>query len=342
MLILLAAAGTAVYLKYFHRPGGSGVAPGIDPLSALERFEARRALMDTECEIIVYAPNEASATSAIAAAFARGTVISNACSDKLPESDLSKLNAAPTGSPVNLSPTFNAVLAHALDTADVTDGVYDPTLGALTALWHQSLASGTLPDPESLAAAREVSGWRHLEVDLANNTATLGKPGMKIDLGGITRGYAIDEMLRVLEKQGITHAMVRAGSDVRISAPPPGQDGWQVKLGTPDSPVRESIVAANCAVSTEGSLQQFVDIGGTRYAHLIDPATGLGLTRRVAATIIAPTATQSAPLATFACVAPDTAAQVFIGGEIRCRVVTIHGLDLQDRRSPNFPHLQAF
>jgi thiamine biosynthesis lipoprotein len=342
ILIIVAASATAVWLKYFRNPAGADESQGINPLPALERFEAIRPLMGTEFEIIVHAPGEAAANEAIEAAFIRGTAIDDACSDDDPDSDLSKLNAAPTGTPVPLSPTLTAILAHARDTADVTDGAFDPTLGTLTNLWRQSRDSGTLPAPETLGAAREASGWKHLEVDLTNSTATLSKPGMKVDLGDIAKGYAADEMLKVLQHHRISRALIRAGSDVRVGDPPPGKDGWRVDLGMSDNSMREAIVVANCAVSSSGNLHQFVDIGGTRYAHIIDPATGIGLTRRTAATIIAPTATESDPLATFACIAPDTAIQVFIGGDIRCRVITINGLDFRDRRSPNFPNIQGF
>lgn len=341
-LLLVAATGIGLYFKYFRHLGGSDDSAGIDPLPALERFDAKRPLLGTEFEIVVYAPGEAAATTALDAAFAHGTAISEACSGNQPGSDLAKLHAAPAGMPVPLSPILTAVLAHALETADITDGAFDPTLGTLTALWRQTRASGTLPSTEALATAREAAGWKHLEVSLSDNTATLRKPGMKIDLGDIAIGYATDEMFRTLEQHGITRVQIRATDIARVGDPPPGKEGWRVPLRMFNRSNQESILVANEAVATAGDLDQFVDIGGQRYAHLIDPATGLGLTRRAVAAIIAPTAIQSAPLATFACIAPETATQVFIGGEIRCRVITINGADLQDRRSPNFPNLQAF
>ena len=342
MLLALAATGTAVYFKYFRHLGQSPDSADIDPLPALERFEAKRPLLGTEFQIIVFAPSEAAATAAFDAAFAHGTAISEACSGDHPDRGLAKLHTAPAGTPVTIAPILTAILAHALEKADITDGAFDPTLGTLTSLWQQSRESGSLPADDALATAREASGWKHLELDLTNNTATLKKPGMKIDLGGIATGYAADEMFRTLERQGITRAHIRAGTLARLGDPPPGKEGWSVPLRMFNRTNQESVVVANCGVSTAGDLDQFVDIDGQRYAHLMDPATGLGLTRRVVAAIIAPTATESAPLATFACIAPDTATQVFIGGEIRCRVITISGADFQDRRSPNFPNLQAF
>lgn len=342
LIFLLAAAGTGIWWKFFREPADPMAARGVDPLPPLRRFEDQRPLMGTEFQIVLFASSEGRAQAAIDAAFARGEAINSACSDYDPESDLSKLNARPAGTPVPISADLTTVLAHARETADLTNGAFDPTLGPLTTLWRQTRDSGQLPGPDVLATARAATGWKDLQVDLSNSTATLGKSGMKIDLGGIAKGFAVDEMLKTIEQHGISRAMIAAGGDFRLGNPPPGALAWRVELKTFGSAMREAIAVANCAVSTSGDLHQFVDIGGSRYAHIIDPATGLGLTKRTAATIIAPSATQSDPLATFACIAPATAGRLFIGGEIRCRVITIDGPDFDEHRSPNFPSIQTF
>jgi thiamine biosynthesis lipoprotein len=111
---------------------------------------------------------------------------------------------------------------------------------------------------------------------------------MQLDLGGIAKGYAADEMLAVLKKHGVTRALVAAGGDVAVADPPPGESGWKVHVqplsrAKPDYSLRLS----NQAVSTSGDSQQFVLIDGVRYSHIVDPRTGLGLTGRRSVTVVA-------------------------------------------------------
>ena len=342
---MLAAFGTGLwwmFLRDARRPASASRLPGPDLAGPMEKIEAERPLMGTLFKIVVYSTDEAAARTAIEAAFKRGEDIDTICSDSNPESELSRLNASPPNTPVGISPTLTTILAHARETADVTSGVYDPSLGTLTTLWRQSRDSKSLPAPDALAAARQATGWQHLTIDLDAGTAMVNRPGLLIDLGGIAMGFAADEMLATLKQHGLTRALVAAGADVRLGDPPPGADAWRVGLRTFGPEAREFVRIANCAVSTSGDLQQFVEIDGKRYAHIIDPATGLGLPHRIAATIIAPTATQSDPLATFSCIDPDTALQAFVAGEIHCRVVSFSGLDFKDRRTRQFPRIDSF
>ena len=252
-----------------------------------------------------------------------------------------KLNAHRGPAPLAISPTLTTVLAHARETADATSGLYDPTLGTLTKLWRQARDTRTLPPTAELAAARELTGWQHLQVDPYDNTALITKPGVLLDLGGIAKGYAADEMLAILQKNGLPNALIAAGGDIRLGSPPPGKPAWRVGLRTLSAEVPEFIAVSNCAVSTSGDLHQFITIGNQRFSHIINPSTGLGLGDRIAATVIAPTAIQSDPLATFCCIAPDQALEAFVGGTIACRIVSLAGASSSDRRSPHFPQVNA-
>ena len=113
---------------------------------------------------------------------------------------------------------------------------------------------------------------------------------MQLDLGGIAKGYAADEALKLLrEKFGITQALVAASGDIACGDPPPGKEAWSVDIAPiarSQKPRRLHLV--NAAVSTSGDLEQFVVIGGVRYSHILDPRTGLGLTGRRSVTVIAP------------------------------------------------------
>src|SRR5262249_33783127 len=115
-------------------------------------------------------------------------------------------------------------------------------------------------------------------------------PGMLLDLGGIAKGYAADESLKLLkEKFGITRALVAAYGDIACGDPPPGEDAWTVEIAPISKNQKQrSVKLANAAVSTSGDLEQFVVINGVRYSHILDPKTGLGLTGRRSVTVIAP------------------------------------------------------
>lgn len=344
VLLVLGAGGTGAWWLFFRDPLASPVGgdPGEPDLTEIYNLlEDQRPLMGTVFRIALYTTDEAPAREAIAAAFARGEEINAACSDYDPDSELSRLNAHRGPGPLPVSPTLATVLAHARTTADATSGLYDPTLGTLTTLWREARDSGELPAPAALARAREATGWQHLEVDLEENTARITKPGVHLDLGGIAKGYAADEMLSVLRRAGFPRALIAAGGDIRLGTPPPGASAWRVGLRTLSPDVPEFINAANCAVSTSGDLHQFVVIGNQRFSHIIDPRTGLGLGNRIAATVVAPTAIQSDPLATFCCIAPDQALEAFLGGEIACRIVSLDADGAADRRSPHFPEVQA-
>lgn len=274
---------------------------------AAEKFTFSRPLMGTRFSVVCYAADRAAAGSAAAAAFSKAVEVNAVASDYLPDSELSLLSSKPVGEPVSLSPLLYDLLDHSRELAAATGGAFDPTLGPLTKLWRETRASGRLPAPEALAAARAASGWRHFSLDPQARTITLHRQHMAFDLGGIAKGYAADLMLESLTAAGIRQALVTAGGDVRLGDPPPGREGWKVALKTFDAGKNDEVlILSNAAVSTSGDLHQALVIEGVTYSHILDPATGLGLTRRVAVSVITGEAKLSDPLATAACVlGPD-------------------------------------
>jgi thiamine biosynthesis lipoprotein len=270
---------------------------------AMERFSFERPLMGTRFSVVCYAEERETVEKAVEAAFAKAKEVNDVASDYLPGSELSLLSAKKVGEPVSLSPLLFDLLAHSRRIAEATQGAFDPTLGPMTKLWRETRASDRLPDPATLAAARASSGWRHFTLDPQAHTITLLRENMAFDLGGIAKGYAADLMLETLAAAGLRQALVTAGGDIRVGAAPPGREGWNVALKTFDTAKNEEILTlSNAAVSTSGDLHQSVEIEGVSYSHILDPSTGLGLMRRVAATVVADQAKISDSLATAACV----------------------------------------
>jgi thiamine biosynthesis lipoprotein len=277
----------------------------------VRRFDFERPLMGTRFAITCHGSDEAAARAAADEAFAEGEKINAVASDYLPDSELTRLSAA-GGAAVKLSPLLAELLAVSLDMAERAEGAFDPTLGPLTKLWRESRRTGRLPADDGLARARAACGWRGAVFDPAAGTLTLRKPGMQLDLGGIAKGFAADRMFEVMKMRGFARTCIAAGGDLRLGDPPPGKAGWRVGLQTFDRERPEEVVElANCAVSTSGDLHQFVEIGGKRYSHILDPATGLGLTERLAVSVIAPTATLGDALATACCVVGAEGAEAF-------------------------------
>jgi thiamine biosynthesis lipoprotein len=185
-----------------------------------------------------------------------------------------------------------------VETAKLSDGAFDITIAPLVRLWRRARKEGKLPAPEEIAAARAKTDWQRLVLDPAKRTAALDA-GMTLDVGGIAKGYACDRGIAALKSLGITSALVDTGGGMALSDPPPGKRGWRIGMIGNASTLLE---LSNCGISTSGDTEQFVEIDGVRYSHIIDPATGLGLTNRAMATVIAPTGLISDALDTPICI----------------------------------------
>lgn len=260
-------------------------------LSASNRFEFTEPQMGVPFRIVLYAPGREAAETAARAAFARIAELNAVMSDYDSDSELSRLSAtAGSGRAVPVSADLWRVLARAQELARRTDGAFDVTVGPAVILWRKARRDRTLPDPARLARARAAMGWRYLELDAKNRTARLLRPGMKLDLGGIAKGYAVDEALKVLAARGVHHALVSGGGDLAVSNPPPGRAGWRVEIAPPvTSPELPEywVSLRHAALATSGDVFQHVEIGGVRYSHIVDPRTGLGLTNRSQVTVVA-------------------------------------------------------
>jgi thiamine biosynthesis lipoprotein len=172
-------------------------------------------------------------------------------------------------------------------------------------LWRFARKRHVLPKPDELAQARQAVGWQHLALDRERRTVTMKVPGMRLDVGGIAKGFAADEALKLLRARGYPRALVAASGDLAIGDPPPGKRGWRIAATEIDSGTNFAsrvFILRNAGVSTSGDTEQFLEIDGVRYSHIVDPRTGLGLTRRIQATVIASCATDSDALATAVCI----------------------------------------
>jgi FAD:protein FMN transferase len=246
-----------------------------------ERFEAVEPHMGTLVRITIYSKD----ASPMAAAFRRVAELDQKLSDYKQDSELNRL-CRTVRKPVEVSEDLYRVLEASQKLSKLTDGAFDVTVGPVTHLWRL----GKKPDAETMARV----GWRNLVLDKKYRTAELKLAGMELDLGAIAKGYAGDEALKTLEGLGVKRALIAVSGDIVAGEAPPRTRGWRVGL----EPAGGEILLRNGAVSTSGDSEQWREIGGVRYSHIIDPKTGLGLTSSIAVTVVARRGLDADPIAT--------------------------------------------
>jgi len=247
--------------------------------------------MGTKFRIIVYAPDKAEADKANKAAFERIAELDRIMSDYQPTSELMRLCAKAGGDPVPVSEELFLILNKAQEVSKLSDGAFDVTVGPVVKLWRRARRTRKMPDKEQLAKALELVGYDKVKLDFKKHTVQLAKEGMQLDLGGIAKGYAADEAIAVLKKHGLTRALVAAGGDIAVSGPPPDADGWKIEIEAADDAddkPRRTFLLHDAGVSTSGEKEQYVEMEGKRYSHIIDPKTGIGLIGQQSVTVIAP------------------------------------------------------
>ncbi len=262
-----------------------------------QRLEYQQILMGVPVKIVVYASDEGLANAAVHAAFDRIRQLNLIFSDYDDESEISRLvRSAKPGHPVHVSFDLATVLADSLSLSRRSEGAFDVTVGPLVGLWRKTRRNKFLPSAGALAAARQRVGYQSIRLDQRSQTVELLKPDMRLDFGGIVKGYAADEARAVLSARGIKRALVALAGDISAGEPPPGKPGWRIGIegirlrdaSQSEPPADDFLLLRNMAVSTAGDTYQFVEIGGKKYAHLVDPKTGLGITRRISVTVLAP------------------------------------------------------
>ena len=269
------------------------------PVKMLQRYAQSELHMGVEFEVVLYAADPLLADRALTKAHARIATLDKALSDYDLESELSKLSetsAVVSGKTAAKFPASKVsedlwnVLTMAQEISRQSDGAFDITVGPLTKLWRRARRWKELPDRELLAAAQVSVGWQFLKLDDEAKTAQLLKPNMRLDLGGIAKGYAADEAVKTVVASGISRVLVRGSGDIAAGDPPPGERGWKIGIAplNPDDPPQRFVTLAHAAVSTSGDSRQHLVVAGKRYSHILDPRTGIPVAGRSSVTVIAP------------------------------------------------------
>ncbi len=315
--------------------------PSTTKSDDLRRFEFHRKQMGVPFAVAFYACDEEAANKAISAVWSRIEHLNSLMSDYDSNSELMRLcrDSGP-GKPIEVSTELFFVLSKSIEVSKLSDGAFDVSVGPLIKQWRRARRQKELPDQQQLKEAHELVGYRNINLGRPN-TVELFKPGMKLDLGGIAVGYACDEAIKVLKAHGIHRAMIDGSGDIVVSDPPPGECGWRIGIASLREPDAEPTLFAqltNCSISTSGDAFQFVELGGQRYSHIVDPKTGLGLTNRCSVTVIAPDGITADALATAVSVLGPERGLKLIESQTCTSALfaTLNGEKLNSRRSSRF------
>ena len=266
-----------------------------------------RVVMGTFSRVVVVAPSEPTANACIQAALDVQRRIEALMSYHLEDSELNKVNRHGAQGPLPVNPMTFEVLQRAVDFSRLTDGAFDVTVGPLVDLWRQAGEADTPPTEEALAQARRKVGFEKLILNDKEMTVAFAVEGMRIDVGGIAKGYAVDKSVEAMLKRGATGGMVDLGGNIRcFGRAPQGQEHWRIGLQDPNVAPDELgtkkpllvLTITDESVATSGDYRRFTKVQGERQSHVLDAHTGRGAAKLTSVTVIAPDATSADALST--------------------------------------------
>ena len=262
------------------------------------RFEYTHQQMGTQIRLVFYTTNNDKADSVASLAFNRIDALNKKLSDYLDNSELNLL-ANQVQKEVVVSDDLYGVLKKANEVSEATNGAFDVTAGTLIQLWRKTRKTKILPTKLQLEIAKEHVGYKYITFP-KKNVVLLNANTIQLDLGGIGKGFTADEVIKVLELNGVTSALVDMGGDILVSNPPPGKEHWVLAFSycnEKGKEVTKKIGLKDAAVATSGDMYQYVEIEGEKYSHIINPQTGMALNNNVQVTTIAKNATEADALA---------------------------------------------
>ena len=240
------------------------------PGAWLKREES---IMGTAIVVELWCDRQAAGEAAITAVMDEMHRIDRTMSPHKDDSELSRINRGAGAGPVPVSAEMARLIVRAAEFSALSDGAFDITYAAVGQLYDYR--NRVRPSDEELAKARAAVGWRHLVLDSQAGTVRFARPGMRIDLGGFAKGHAVDNAAAILRRRGIAHAMVSAGGDSRVIGDRRGRP-WTIGVRDPRRPgeLAAMLPLEDVSISTSGDYERYFDADGTRFHHLIDPATG--------------------------------------------------------------------
>jgi thiamine biosynthesis lipoprotein len=261
------------------------------------RFERSLDSMGTTYTVVLYGEDRFALDAAVDAAFEETGRLDELLSNYRPESEWSRLNREAASRPVEVSKELFDLLSQCLEYSRRSEGSFDITVGPLMQLWGFFRGSGRVPHRAEIRAVQARVGYRHIQLDPARRTVRFTRAGVNLDPGGIGKGYAVDRMVEILRRQGVTSGFITAGrsSMFGLGTPPGEPRGWRVEI---PHPRRRGVAVAelflkNESMATSGTSERFFVAGGATYSHIMDPRTGKPAQGMLSVSVVAPRALDS-------------------------------------------------
>lgn len=272
-----------------------------DPLSRSEL------VLWTQCAVTLYDHQDPATLDAV---FQRLHELDAHLSVNRPGSELDAVSDAAGKSPVRVGDDVLTVISEGLHLAEISDGLFDPTVGPLMKAWKMNTESGAVPAPDDLARARALVGWRDVVLDRKAHTLYLRRPGMRLDAGALLKGYAADEVVRILRRRGVTSAIVDLGGDIYAFGAHTDSTPWRIGIQNPDESRGQSlgvVKVVSRAVVSSGDYEHFFIQNGKRYHHIMDTRTGFPVDNGLdQVTVISPSSMDADGLGlTLFCLGPE-------------------------------------
>ena len=256
--------------------------------------------MDTVVSVQFYTDSEQKAQLIFDLVLAKMEELEQLLSAHSQDSDVARLAAAAGVEWVRVNPATLEVLRIAQDYAARTDGAFDITIAPVLEMYNFNPGKEQRPSRVQLDQALRFVDWQKVELDTEARTAFLTKAGMKIDLGGVAKGYIVDGCLEVLRDNGIEFGLTNAGGDIGLLAGKVDGSPWRVGIKNPDNPQANFAIVevSHCAIATSGDYERFFIEDSQRYHHIIDPRTGMPADKARSVTVVAPSAQEADLLST--------------------------------------------
>lgn len=211
-------------------------------------------------------------------AFARLRAIEDELTVNKPGSRIDAANAAAGSSPVAVGQDAMAILERDLELSAWSDGAFDPSVGPLVKLWGIGTDHARLPEPKEITAAKSLVGWKDIILDKAKGTVFLRRKGMALDLGSTSKGFAADEVAKLIRAAGVKGAVIDLGGNVYVVGSRPDGKKWRIGLQDPFSTERGAYLGiaslSDMTMVTSGVYERFFFRNGKRYHHILDTKTG--------------------------------------------------------------------
>lgn len=292
MVLTASNSGTAVYERV-RASAQSAVEADFHKLS----FQA----MSTHCRVHFRSPSAARARDFQQEVIRWVADFEARYSRFIPDSLIGRINAAAGEHWVEIDPETERLFNLCHEVVFFTRGAFDPTALPLIRLWNWKQQPPVIPDAAAIRAAQQLVGWR--KVQRRPGAIFLPEPGMCLDLGGIGKEYAVDQVLQLALNRGFENVLVDFGQDVRVHGQPPERGAWHIGLEDPKQPGKcwGGVAATNHAVATSGDYTRRFFVNGRRYGHIIDPRSGQPVDNGcLSVTVIAPSCTMAGILSTTA------------------------------------------